>query len=161
MRRQHGGMSTFEEREHPRTRDGRFTSKDVSEQAGGLGSLGAYDVADIDPVGATEHELREMARHEDPAVRVDVLTSSQVPYDVVAELADPSTQPLIVRHAVAASFHAGAAARAAADPSPVVRAVAIGGWDLDEATRANLANDAEVAEVLGVLRGMSDVSPTA
>ncbi|OCI32800.1 hypothetical protein [Oerskovia enterophila] len=141
-------MNGFDDLAHPRAGDGKFAAKPVAETPGGLSALSpADDVGNVDAALATDDELRAQARHPDPAVRVDVLASAHVPYDVVVELADPRTQPVVVRHAAAASFHAGAAARGARDPNPVVRAAASGGWDLDESgrERARQAADALIA----------------
>lgn len=107
---------------------------------GGLPSVG----------DACPDELRTLAQSPDPLVRAEVTSSVRVPDDVLETLAEPD-QPTAVRLAAAGTGYAGTADRAAADPHPLVRAVALTGWDLSEVHRDRLRRDPEVQRVMGLI----------
>lgn len=87
----------------------------------------------------------------------DVAALEQVAYKPTVRIAELNDlldhhQPVCVRAAVARTPYPGVAEKASYDPEPLVRALAMEGWDLSAASRQRLAADEGVGQVLRVLR---------
>lgn len=95
-------------------------------------------------------EVRRLAESSDPTVRAELTSSPRIPDDVLERLAD-HRQPTAVRLAAAQTGYAGTGDRAATDPSPLVRAVALTAWDLSAEHREAIGNDRSVQKVLEAL----------
>lgn len=87
---------------------------------------------------ATESDLLEVV--DSPAVNARALNRLS-----------EHDRPEPVRLAVAMSSAPGAADRAAEDPSPLVRAASLAGWDLSEGARRRVDADSHVRAVLTAL----------
>ena len=125
-------MST--NRDQPRQRRGQPTGGQFAEKAkaaSGL-SLGAASTDGIEGPEAIAYS---------PTVTPDELDG----------LLDHS-QPVHVRAAAARTPYPGVAERASYDPNPLVRALALEGWDLTEESRERLKRDPGVGDVLRALR---------
>ncbi|MGC0252684.1 hypothetical protein [Pseudactinotalea sp. Z1748] len=77
--------------------------------------------------------------------------SPGVTVDELNDMLDHS-QPLSVRAAVARTPYPGVARTASHDPSPLVRALALDGWDLPEGDRKRLESDDQVSQLLRALQ---------
>lgn len=155
--------SGFDEAQHPRSGDGKWTAKGYSEADGGpetiLSAQGrvphgqipaSRDLpVEVDQIThADPEQLWEIVEHPDWRVRMYAPTAINLTTEQMKVLADPATQPVPVRMAVAALSNPGVAARAASDPNPLVRQQALAfGWDLPAHTRQALHSDPEVAAV--------------
>ena len=95
-------------------------------------------------------EVRHLADSTDPLVLAELTSSPRIPDDVLERLADHQ-QPTSVRLAAVQTGYAGTGDRAATDPSPLVRAVALSAWDLSEEHREAIGNDRSVQKVLEAL----------
>jgi hypothetical protein len=109
-----------------------------------LPSLEAIASADADRLWAYIH-------HSEPLVRADAANNLAVTHDQLDQLADPAVQPFEVRASVARLLYPGVANRAASDPDPVVRAIALDGWDLTNTVRDELERDEVVQRVRRML----------
>jgi len=96
---------------------------------------------------ADAEQLWEYVLHSDPLVRADAANNLAVTHEQLDLLANPALQPFEVRASVARLLYPGIADRAAADPDPVVRAIALDGWDLTETARERLLRDDAVRRV--------------
>lgn len=107
--------------------------------------------ADFPSVGdADVDQIRALAESNDPLVRAEVTSSIRVPDDVLERLSE-ADQPTAVRLAAVNTGYAGTADRAAEDPSPLVRAAALAGWDLSDTNRERLDHDPKVQRVMGLI----------
>lgn len=95
-------------------------------------------------------EVRRLADSNDPAVLAELTSSPRIPDDVLERLADHH-QPTSVRLAAAQTGYAGTGDRAATDPNPLIRAVALSAWDLSEKHREAIGKDRSVQKVLEAL----------
>ena len=101
---------------------------------------------------ASTDELWRLIHHPDHAVRLTAARAVNLSTEQLHALADPDTQPPIVRLAVAGLLNPGVADRAANDPNPLVRLQAAAtGWDLPDRVRNALVRDQEVALAGAVL----------
>ncbi len=86
-------------------------------------------------------ELRVLAHPgQDPVVLYEVLDHDACTIDLALEMLDPG-YPASVRAEVVRQGWQGAARRTATDPHPLVRALAMGAWDLDDASAQALRAD--------------------
>lgn len=105
-----------------------------------------------DVLGASTEQLWGYVRHPDYAVRLTAVRAPNLSTEQLHALADPDSQPAVVRIAVAGLLNPGVASRAAADPHPLVRAQAAAtGWDLSRRVREALFGDPEVRLARSVL----------
>ena len=91
------------------------------------------------------------------AVGGDTYIAEQSAYDPAVSTEELNqmldhSQPVTVRAAAARTPYPGVARVASRDPSPLVRALALDGWDLPEEDRKRLEEDDQVAHLLSVLR---------
>ena len=93
---------------------------------------------------ASRHELWAYIEHPDIAERIAATTNVRLDDYQLDALMNSQRQPVIVRRAAARLLRAGVAERAASDPAPEVRQVALDGWDLPDQLRAELLADGEV-----------------
>ena len=93
---------------------------------------------------ANRDELWGYIEHPDIAERIAATTNVRLDAYQLDALMDSQRQPVIVRRAAARLLRAGVAERAASDPAPQVRQVALDGWDLPDELRAELLADGEV-----------------
>lgn len=96
-----------------------------------------------DVAAAQGDELWSYVRHPDPAIRAEAAHNAWITDEHLDELMAPS-QPLVVRLSIAHMARPGISRRAAADPSPVVRALALDRADLPDEDRARLESDPAV-----------------
>lgn len=150
----------FDESLHPRHVDGKWAPKNLGENPEGVSAdldhvAGIDSVPDIDLdeiASATPGELWDVVDHPDWRVRMYAPASPNLTTAQMQALADPQSQPVPVRLAVSALSSPGVAARAAADPNPLVRQRALHfGWDLDPDTVDALRRDPEIARVEALL----------
>ena len=87
---------------------------------------------------ASRHELWGYIEHPDIAERIAATTNVRLDNYQLEALMNCQRQPVIVRRAAARLLRAGVAERAACDPAPEVRQVALDGWDLPDELRAEL-----------------------
>lgn len=102
---------------------------------------------------ASRHELWGYIEHPDIAERIAATTNVRLDNYQLEALMNCQRQPVIVRRAAARLLRAGVAERAACDPAPEVRQVALDGWDLPDELRAELLADGEVILARLVLCG--------
>ena len=93
---------------------------------------------------ANRDELWGYIEHPDIAERIAATTNVRLDAYQLDALMNSQRQPVIVRRAAARLLRAGVAERAASDPAPEVRQVALDGWDLPDELRAELLADGEV-----------------
>lgn len=90
-------------------------------------------------------------------IREGLFESLSIPSDLsdleLAAVTDPDQAPVSVRVMAAATPYAGVAARAAADPHPLVRAIAYTSPQLEPMTAALLERDPEVCRALDLVVG--------
>lgn len=103
--------------------------------------IGSLDIAN----------LRRLVESPDALVRAELTSSPRVPDDVLERLAEHD-QPAAVRLAAAQTGYAGTGDRAAADPNPLVRAMALAAWDLSPENKEAIGNDRSVQKVIEALR---------
>lgn len=129
---------------------GRFTFKDLKPANVELGSKEDFDT-DLPDVGKlTVDEIRGLAESPNDLVRADLLSSPRIPDDVLERFSEPD-QSVSVRLATVNTGYPGTADRAAADEDPLVRAAALGAWDLSPADRDRLRGDAKVQRLMGMI----------
>lgn len=137
---------------------GHFATTQHDEAADGinadLSGRSAADVPEIDLdaiVEADTDQLWDYVEHEDWRVRMYACAATNLSTEQLRCLSDLG-QEVPVRLAAAALSNPGVAARAAEDPSPIVRHRALtDGWDLPAETTERLRRDREVARVGAVL----------
>lgn len=117
-------MSTFHARESARQANGRFGVQSHTEPDG-LSLVSSFE--NKDQTVTVETSAYELDRMQD--------------FD----------RPVLSRLSAVGTGYAGTAQRAAGDPSPVVRAGALNGWDLPAHSQRQLQRDREVHRVIAVI----------
>lgn len=93
----------------------------------------------------TDSVVEAMVSGDDVEDRAAASTDLRVTVGQLRRLADPATQPVLVRWSVSCLPYDGVADRASRDPDPVVRACALAGSGLSAPNQRRLERDPEVA----------------
>lgn len=142
----------FEPSAHPRGTGGRWASKPPADEVDLDLDAGGSSPDSVTVVTASGAELDAYVHHPDWEVRADAAANPLIDDDQATYLADPDTQPQAVRITMASSYRPGCGRRACADPSPSVRMVAAGSYELTAADRALLADDPCLVRLNSILR---------
>lgn len=107
------------------------------------------------PGSANDRRVSTSAGDDLPSRSVEEMLERTVSATIkVEELNELTThdKPVVVRAAIARTPYPGVAERVSHDPHPLVRALALEGWDLSDASRARLEADEDVQRLLRTIQ---------